>query len=147
MDLYFDENTYSEHIIAVFAVLNQAQTEVGETLSTCYFMQTFIELVRSIDNNMLYMSISSYVDIFKFIIKTFKQLIIDTHDTLQMETVLIMIEYLQILEFFELTHDYIHSNEIVKLMIDSLEKQTHPSMIKAVAGALFSFGDRPSFND
>lgn len=116
-------------------------------LATCYFMQTFIALVKSIDNNQLFMSISSYVEIFHSIVKCFKDNIMIVNEPLTMETVLIMIEYWQVLSFYTLTHEYLIDHNVVRLMIESLEKHTHPVMTKAIAGVLFSFGDLKSFSD
>lgn len=69
------------------------------------------------------------------------------NEPLTMETVLIMIEYWQVLSFYTLTHEHLIEHNVVKLMIESLEKHTHPVMTKAIAGVLFSFGDLKSFSD
>jgi hypothetical protein len=64
-----------------------------------------------------------------------------------METVLIMIEYIQILSFYGLTHDLLVDVKIVKRMIESLEKHSHPAMIKAIAGTLYQYGNLGRFNE
>ena len=115
---------------------NQAN-QSSELLASHYFLKLVTLLLNKLDINLIYLSSQNLQDTIILILKYFTdQCLIKTEDSLFLENILLLVELVILLEPFENLHDDLKKFSIIKSLMDCLQVQENPAIMKACAYAL-----------